>query len=546
MTNQRRHTPRLRLLSAALAAAMALTVLPVAAFAEDAAKYDLRFNGEWVTSANAADILGDGTASYDDTTETLTLQGDIATTDNAVIPFGEQLTVTGKGTLTGAQKDRYAGFRSGGKPIVVDAGADITLDTFGFGITGAGADISGNVKIRNVEYGVSSGGATIQSAGKLVIENADKAVSGSGVKVYGTLEIHGGSQAVSDGGITVYEGGEASITGAVSGLNGQSRVDGGTLSVSVNTCIDNGEVIFSSGTLMLDSTGGSPLALYPAKLNVQPDEFWYRTEKDGAWTHVTDGSWVRPSDATYVELTTNDPTEHYTVTFDLNGGESWGGTDSDSLGQWNSDHSQLICTTFGGDTGEALTAPLMQGMGPDRTDYLFEGWYTAPVGGEPVEKQPYYMSNQHLEPITGDITLYAHWMWAGEGPEPDEPIIDDGGSGAGIALAVVGGAVAAGVAGFGVYELTTRAILKNLLPEGADIPATRGELAVLLWQNAGKPEPAAQPAFADVADAQTAKAAQWCTEQGLLEVEDGAFGPGQRVAKYRVIQVWKQAAARQK
>lgn len=545
MTNQRQYTPRLRLLSAVLAAAMAMTVLPMAAFAEDVTDYLLAVNGTRVTSANAGDILQDGKASYDDTTKTLTLQGDIATTDNAVNPFGEQLTVTGKSTLTGTQRDWYAGL-CGTKTIKVAADADITLDTFGFGINYAGADISGNVKIRNVEYGVSSGGTTIQSTGKLVIENADKAVSGSGVKVYGTLEIHDGTQAVSDGGITVYEGGKASITGAASGLNGQSRVDGGILSVSANTCIDNGAVIFSSGTLILESAGGSPLALYPAKLNVQPDEFWYRTEKDGAWTHVTDGSWVRPSDSTYFELTTNDPTQHYTVTFDLNGGESWGGTDSDSLGQWNDDHSQLVCTTRTGDTGEALTVPLMQGMGPARTDYVFEGWYTAPVGGEPVEKQPYYMSNQHLEPITGDITFYAHWLWNGEGPEPDDPIIDDGGSGAGIALAVVGGAVAVGAAGFGAYELATRAILKNLLPAGADIPATRGELAVLLWQNAGKPEPAAQPAFADVADAQTAKAAQWCTEQGLLETEDGAFRPEQRVAKYRVIQVWKQAAAPQK
>ena len=45
-----------------------------------------------------------------------------------------------------------------------------------------------------------------------------------------------------------------------------------------------------------------------------------------------------------------------------------------------------------------------------------------------------------------------------------------------------------------------------------------GELALLLWQNAGRPEPAALPAFADAADTETAKAAQWCTEQGLLTV----------------------------
>ena len=78
-----------------------------------------------------------------------------------------------------------------------------------------------------------------------------------------------------------------------------------------------------------------------------------------------------------------------------------------------------------------------------------------------------------------------------------------------------------------------------------NLPLFRGELALLLWQNAGKPEPAALPAFADTADTETAKAAQWCTEQGLLTAEDGAFRPEQKVAKYRVIRVWKQAAAPQ-
>ena len=70
-------------------------------------------------------------------------------------------------------------------------------------------------------------------------------------------------------------------------------------------------------------------------------------------------------------------------------------------------------------------------------------------------------------------------------------------------------------------------------------------LALLLWQNAGRPEPTALPAFADTADAETAKAAQWCTEQGLLTAEDGAFHPEQKVTKYRVIRIWKQAAAPQ-
>lgn len=551
MTNELRHTPKLRLLSAFLAAAMTLTTLPAAAFAADVTDYELAVNGTRVTSANATNILDDGKASYDADTRTLTLSGDISATDNAVNPFGEQITVDGNSTLTltDGQKELYAGL-CGTKTINVAAGADITLDAFGYGISYAGADISGNVTIRNVDFGVTSGGATIKSGGKLIIQNADNAVSGGGAKVYGTLEIDGATTAVNDGGVTVESGGVVTITGATSGLNGGSTVDGGSLSVSATTCIDNGAVTFTRGTLKLDSTNNEAIALN--KLTVTAADFWYRTAKGGAWTQVTGGSWTRPDDASYFEITTNAPTTtHYTVTFDLNGGTNWGKNDEwITGGKWNNDHDQVSFTTQTGDKGECLNVPLMEGMGPEREGYTFVGWYTAAVGGEAVEKQTYYASNQHLEQIKENITLYAHWQWNGEGPEPDpvpdETVVDGGdSSGFGAVLAVAGGAAVVGAAGFGIYELATRAILKDLLPEGTAIPATRGELTLLLWQNAGRPEPAALPAFADTADAETAKAAQWCTEQGLLTAEDGAFHPEQKVTKYRVIRVWKQAAAPQ-
>lgn len=556
MTNELRHTPKLRLLSAFLAAAMTLTTLPAAAFAADVTDYELAVNGTRVTSANATNILDDGKASYDADTRTLTLSGDISATDNAVNPFGKQLTVTGKSTVTGAQRDRYAGFYSGGEPIKVAADADITLDTFGFGINAMGADISGNMKICNAEYGVNGMGATVESGGKLIIQNADNAVSGGGANVHGTLEIDKAGTAVDGSGVTVHPGGVVTITGAESGLNGGSAVNGGSLSVSAGTCIDNGAVTFTSGTLKLDSTSGNFIKLGESNLTMNAPNFWYRTAKGGTWTKVTGSSWTRPDDAVYFEITTDDPAAtHYTVTFDLNGGTSWGTNDSwisQIGGRWNDSHDQVSFTTQTGDKGECLNVPLMEGMAPERKDYKFVGWYTAAVGGEPVEEQTYFESEQQLERITENITLYVHWQWNGEGPEPDpvpvpdETVVDGGdGSGFGAVLAVAGGAAVVGAAGFGIYELATRAILKDLLPEGTAIPATRGELALLLWQNAGRPEPTALPAFADTADTETAKAAQWCTEQGLLTAEDGAFHPEQKVTKYRVIRIWKQAAAPQ-
>lgn len=550
MTNELRRTPKLRLLSAFLAAAMTLTTLPAAAFAADGITSDLSVAGTSVTADNATDILGDGTAKYEDSV--LTLNGEITVPQNktGIQPLFA-ITIDGKGTLTGTEKTGYGIFPQADKAEIA-ARADIILKKFNYGTYASGVDVSGILTIRDINYGVSGQGATIKSGGKLIIQNADNAVSGGGAKVYGTLEIDEAGTAVSDSGVTVYEGGVVTVTGATSGLNGRSEVDGGSLSVSAKTCIDNGEVIFKSGTLKLDSTNNETIVLN--KLTVTAADFWYRTAKDGAWTQVTGGSWTRPSGAAYFEITTDDPTAtHYTVTFNLNGGTNWGKDDEwikFTGGKWNNDHDQVSFTTQTGDKGECLNVPLMEGMGPKREGYTFVGWYTAAVGGEPVENQNYYASDQHLELITENITLYAHWQWNGEGPEPDpvpdEPVIDGGdSSGFGAVLAVAGGAAVVGAAGFGIYELATRAILKDLLPEGTAIPATRGELALLLWQNAGRPEPTALPAFADTADTETAKAAQWCTEQGLLTAEDGAFHPEQKVTKYRVIRVWKQAAAPQ-
>ena len=552
MTNELRHTPKLRLLSAFLAAAMTLTTLPAAAFAADGIISDLSVAGKSVTADNAADILGNGTAKYEGSV--LTLNGEITVPQNkaGIMPI-RSITIDGTGTLTGTEKTGYGIFPQADKAEIA-AGADITLERFNCGTYAYGVDVSGILTIHDVNYGVSGEGATVESGGKLIIQNAENAVSSNGAKVHGTLEIDKAEKAVDAGGVTVYDGGVVTITGATSGLNGRSEVDGGSLSVSAKTCIDNGEVIFKSGTLKLDSTSGNFIKLGKSNLTVNAPNFRYRTAKDGAWTQVTGGSWTRPSDTAYFEITTDDPAAtHYTVTFNLNGGTNWGKNDEwikFTGGKWNNDHDQVSFTTQTGDKGECLNVPLMEGMGPERKDYKFVGWYTEAVGGEAVEKQTYYASNQHLEQIKENITLYAHWQWNGEGPEPDpvpdEPVIDGGdGSGFGAVLAVAGGAAVVGVAGFGIYELATRAILKDLLPEGAAIPATRGELALLLWQNAGRPEPAALPAFADTADTETAKAAQWCTEQGLLTAEDGAFHPEQKVTKYRVIRIWKQAAAPQ-
>ena len=147
------------------------------------------------------------------------------------------------------------------------------------------------------------------------------------------------------------------------------------------------------------------------------------------------------------------------------------------------------------------------------------------------------------------VKLIAHWSASPVAkPDPDEPLDEDFGvepapmdtTGGAIAAVAVGGAAI-----WGGYEIATRVILNGLLPEGAAIPANRGQLALLVWNTAGRPEPAGAPAFADVTDPDMAKAAQWCTEQGTMDAKGDRFEPEGWTPKFKVIEVWNKAFPKQ-
>lgn len=171
-------------------------------------------------------------------------------------------------------------------------------------------------------------------------------------------------------------------------------------------------------------------------------------------------------------------------------------------------------------------------FGSEEEARLFVGWFLE--DGTRLEDSPYYMGPDadYVGNLDRDVTFYGHWRTAesGEGSP-------DGGDGFGALLA--GGAVV-GVAGVVAYQVGTKLILDQLLPAGVAVPHTRAELAMLLWNTAGRPAPAALPAFADVADPELAQAAQWAIEQGYLKARaDGSFKPDKGVAKWRVIRGYR-------
>lgn len=159
--------------------------------------------------------------------------------------------------------------------------------------------------------------------------------------------------------------------------------------------------------------------------------------------------------------------------------------------------------------------------------------YTVVLDGEELEEAPAY--ENAIVSLNESLTII---------PNISDSIPDDssaGGDSSDAAGALVA-AAAAGAAVFGGYTIITELMLQDLLPEGAAIPKNQAQLAKLVWQTAGFPEPENASAFANMTDPETAKAAQWCVEQGYLDAD---FDPDRWTPKFKVIQTWNKAFPKQ-
>ncbi len=107
---------------------------------------------------------------------------------------------------------------------------------------------------------------------------------------------------------------------------------------------------------------------------------------------------------------------------------------------------------------------------------------------------------------------------------------------AGVAL----GTAATAVVAWQAYDLGMSLYQEHWLPADFVMPKTRAELALLLWNTAGRPAPAAQPAFTDITDPDTAQAAQWAVETGLMTPKSAdRFKPEKSVTRWKAIRSWK-------
>ena len=536
--------------------------------------------------------LGGGTISYDAETHTLTLNGvniedssgdwliDFDGTDTPLnlVLVGEnfleghggirahKLNISGTGSLqiTATDYEGIASFGQSGGNLTIGSDVDITATS------GCAIAVSGSVRIENgatvkakcLNGGIDCYDLTIDSATEVNLEagyNAIYAHRDEDDTVAGTaniknsklvlksaypafyaedgIEISGGSvkaESTSDAGI--FTRGELSITDADIdasgcyfgiGSNGAMEMTGGKLkavgqgngvSIRNSLTLNNVEVdaeceelaaISSEGPMVLNggkieavsknASGDGAYAIYAGNRYDGDAELLAEgslTIKGNAKVHVSGRQGIGSDGQTTIgeadiEIDSTDFSIVYPVQIE---------------------NGNKILSLKGGTNKESATV-----LDPD--DFVWDRFSEDCIG-----------KNAYLHIITGPVA------------DPDEPL--DPGSGYD-ASSAAGGAIAAvavgGAAVWGGYEVVTRVILNDLLPEGAAIPANRGQLALLIWTEKGKPEPAAQPAFADVADADMAKAAQWCTEQGTMDAKGDCFEPEGWTPKFKVIEVWNKA-----
>ena len=543
--------------------------------------------------------LGGGTISYDAGTHTLTLNGvniedyswywviDFDGTDTPLnlVLVGEnvikgkggirahKLNISGTGSLqiTATDYEGIAGIGQSGDNLTIGSDVDITA------MNGCAIAFNGSVRIENgatvkakcLYGGIDCHDLTIDSATEVNLEsigegrNAICAHRDNDGTVAGTaniknsklvlksdypafyaedgIEISGGSvEAESTSDVGIFTRGELSITDADIdasgcyfgiGSNGAMEMTGGKLkavgqnngvyirnsltlnNVEVDAECENWVAISSMGPMVLN--GGKIEAVSKNASGDEANAIYAGNRYDGDAELLAEGSLTIKGNAKvyvsgYQGIGSDGQTTIGEADIEIDS------TDFSIVYPVQIENGNKILSLKGGTNKESATV-----LNPD--DFVWDRPDQNCIG-----------KNAYLHIITGPVA------------DPDEPL--DPGSGYD-ASSAAGGAIAAvavgGAAVWGGYEVVTRVILNDLLPEGAAIPANRGQLALLIWTEKGKPEPAAQPAFADVADADMAKAAQWCTEQGTMDAKGDCFEPEGWTPKFKVIEVWNKAFPKQ-
>lgn len=235
--------------------------------------------------------------------------------------------------------------------------------------------------------------------------------------------------------------------------------------------------------------------------------------------------------------------EYYVIlTAVAGGGSTGGGTTTPEAGKYQLTVTDGVATLNDGSTGAVLnvkpgdTVTLTADTTKFPENEEFGWWEITPYGSVSNTLTGQYQRTATFTMPNENVSARAMSKSAGVSTGGD-----DGGGGGGAAILLVGGAAVAGLVGYGVYSYVSEQQLKALLPEGVAMPENRAQTALLLWNTAGRPEPSEAPAFKDVADPDTAKAAQWCVEHGLMDQKlGGRFAPDNSDPAYKTLNAYQQ------
>ena len=525
-----------RAVSAVLAGCMMFTLLPVVALAAPGTLMVGSNSYETETDIPEQE-LGGGTISYDAGTHTLTLNG-VNIEDSSrdwVIDFNDKdtllnlvlmgenflegkggirahdLNISGTGSLqiTATNYEGIASFGPSGDNLTIGSDVDITA------MSGCAIAVSGSVRIENgatvkakcLYGGIDCHDLTIDSATEVNLEstgeqyNAIYAHRDNDGTVAGTANIKNSKLVLKSAYPAFYAEGGIEINGG---------------SVKAESTSDTG--IFTKGELSITDA------------DIDAKGYNYGICSNGAM-EMTGGKLkaVGQKNGVYIR---NSLTIKGNAKVQASGYQGIGSDGQTTIGEADIEidskdfsivnpvqieNGNKILSLKGGKDKESATV-----LDPD--DFVWDRPDPNCIG-----------KNAYLHIITGSVA------GPDETPDPDAGYDASSAAGGVIAAVAVGGAAI-----WGGYEIATRMILHNILPEGAAIPANRGQLALLVWNTAGRPEPAGAPAFADVADADMAKAAQWCVEQGIMEAKTAeTFKPEGWMPKFKVIEVWNKAFPKQ-
>ena len=291
------------------------------------------------------------------------------------------------------------------------------------------------------------------------------------------------------------------------------------------------------------------LSKFPNRFDVERTSFWYGGTRQGNILTVKEGVTKVRYKYDYKGSLTEDFYLDVSGTGGSTGGGSTGGgsTGGDTTIPPEAGKYQLTVTdgvaTVNGITGAVLnvkpgdTVTLTADTTKFPENEEFGWWEITPYGSVSNTLTGQYQRTATFTMPNENVSARAMSKSAGVSTGGDD------GGGGGAAILLVGGAAVAGLVGYGVYSYVSEQQLKALLPEGVAVPEKRAQTALLLWNTAGRPEPAEAPAFADVADPDTAKAAQWCVEQGLMKRRlNGKFAPGSSIPAYQVLNAYRKLA----